>query len=689
MDVRKLTQKPFLLRISAVLVFIVILIFLLPSTGAADLDRIQTLYDRGQFEACDSQLTKTLQRKPDWHEARELHIQVQLAMDKLVPALDNILFFRRSGQESRFEWRVLDRLLSDKESLPGARGLLEESLAQAPDTWARVILARVEIAAARPDLALAQLAELYKLGARNLDLEAQTIRLIAPGQPEVLNQFSGDSALTGWLSEIQLHIAIQSEDFALAREIYVEKRPPAGHIARQFWELALTQGLVPALELALEVDNKDWVSNILDLVETTDVSEEYPKLLELMPDEPRLLVMQAFDMDNRQEALALLLELEGQGFVPKNPGQYGYQKYNLLLRPQGYYDKKYLNHVPINYVFDDALLWRKANPKHALALADWLAANGGSNIQASVTMLKEIINSKANPQLVWSGEGHLLNSLSLSPDGRWLIIGGSGCKFVNLATGKEFELPVNPTNWNWSPNGKQVAALDTFRDQVLIFSPGDAGVPEPKIITLALGPGSNVLGWLDNSTVAVKVPAYTQSWHVLRIDVTGQKNIEIIEDIQGWPLLNHDNAITWIRFIDLINGTRVEIQQGTTTRSAIIDNQALSMPMEWLPGNRTLLLESADGSLIFLDTDADKWTDAGMQAYNYQPGNWLDADTIWRPYYFPGQYAAVVSANLNTGSRQYSGIVRFTEGGQLDYIATRGNLIALAHQRQVVVYRIP
>jgi len=680
-----------------------------PRINATELTAYQDLYARGEYKICIAELKKALRRSPNWHEARELQIQAQLATDLPLPALENLLYLLEEDHTTQFEVAVLNMLLPNDKTLAEALQLLEDKLSLQPDfNKARVFLINLYIGSSRASDALPHLAQLFKRQDRSLNLEKKVARICDLTQGmDILSQMLDDDALTPFAWDMKLRLALEQIEYDLALIIFTELLDmnlslQDRTLSPQFWNLAINQGLVSALRMALELGRQDWVEDVLHRTEWAGDKElaQLPGLLELLPKEPRLLLVKAFNSENPRDGLDILLELENSDYDPVNPGEYGERK-SRLLKFSGTFETRYLAYIPTDIILAMAV----DNPAHSLALAGWLEENIGG-LALEIDMLRQTILYKGvEPKLIWWGfydydfDGHLSTGLVLSPDGKWLTSTSSfETWFVNLKTGEKQLYPIIAGSssgglgeWIWSPDSKQAAAIEISANLnlVYIYNPNakemlqDISLPNNLI-------KPKILGWGLDSTLLLTTTAGDDQ--VIKIVHLDTKTGIVWEDVsrQGWPTLTSSNKLAWVR----LEEGQLFIDDGKCEMAFQTESKSSSMtPLEWIPGDSKLLLQlpMTSTTATILDLDTGKFSPIELPL-SYRPGNWGDGNSAWGIFSISpsSDYKALITVNIETEKYTYAGGKIYSEYRDSEILfCSQGKLLAIATENGVKVYRMP
>lgn len=690
----------------------VLLIIFFPRPGGKSLDSHRSMYARGEYQLCIDEITKLLRSSPEWDEARELLIQVELTAGQPVAALKSLMYWLESGQESLYDRPIMNMLIAaEPDVLDQGRALLEARLAEQPELDAlRKFLIELEIAARRPDKVMPHLIFLAEQGAQNWGLDQRAAQLCAADNASLsmLDQVLEINPGLTWAREMKLMIALELGDYQLSLSLFKELHAlssPAQDLVTKTWFLAIEQDLIHGLDFALFVDDQNLVQEVLKRVEIArpdQLKETLPGLLELLPHDPQLLAAKAFASQDPRKGLDIILDLENSGYQPQSPS-YADKKI-LLLKALDQIKPGYLRHIPPEQLINLALDWREDHPDRGKVIADWLDANT-SGLAAELDMLRQVLAFRGSPpQLIFSGKtsfGTFIPALDFSPDSSWLFSYFSASatqgQLVNLATHEEgvvFLLSVDTpspvavhTGWSWSPGGKLAVVGSRNREYYIFLS--DPNYPYPCTeIPLTLPDADStiaVLGWLDASTLVLES-------RNLRGSRIAEFNITTGEYLwqkprPGQPVFTADGRMAWIGQEE---GTLFLDLEGKVTSYKIgFDAEIL----DWYPDNSKLLLQGPSGACT-LDLESGSLLNTELPPL-YIPGNWTADGIIWGIFPFPKPSqgfnccCALVTLNPETGALQYAGVTIPSRAQSVSYCA-QGNLLALANEfGDILVYQIP
>lgn len=698
----KFQLRPRQMRAGVIIILLAsaFIILLWPRSAESELAKCQALYDRGQYRDCVDGLTKLLKRNPQWPEARELLIRGQLAAEQPVAALETLIFFLEKEEDSTWELVVLNKLkAADSETLAGGRRLLEEKLAAEPDlNRVRLFLVKLEIVVSQPEQALPHLAELAKRGLRFWDLEKQMARSANLAESlSILEQLGRDADYSPFAREMSLRLALEKREYPLALTLFNELTalglpPQDQYLTAHFWNLLRETDLVRALELALELNNQDWVQDVLAQAEQCggELREILPGLQELLPEEPRLWVLKAGFAESRKEGLALLLKAEAAGYVPDNPSLYGTRKYKLIQGSKEIFKTAKLKYIPEHLILNAALEARETNPAGALVLADWLETLLGKSPE--IALLREIIKYRGpTPQARWS-TAIRPDYLSIAPNGKWLCASlyGGEIHIFNLVTGTErASFGTAATPWVWSPDGMVLAAIEPGAplNSLRLYAPGTN-----EETSVSLPDNLEIIGWKNNSSLflTTDVEANPDRHQVVEIEAkTGAVQWES-EARTDWPLLTPSRSLVWVKqegnklYVDLGNGAKsYDLMMGT-------DGLNVS-PLDWFPSGDKLLMQAPFTPVTAFSINLYSGELNNIELpWIYSPGNWVDAKSIWGLATFwdiGSDYKALLRVNLETGKREYAGVTFLAEGNV--FYASGNKDIAISDDNGITVYKMP
>lgn len=664
-------------------------IIFIPWQSGNIVDKYSAMFARGEYEICIDGLSDYLQHNPDSHEARELLIQAAIATEQPLIALENLLCLWEAELASQHEQAVLDKIVNaDHEILDQARSLLEEALTdQSQLDAARVFLVQLEASTDNAANALNHLMELGLKGSSFRDLEIAAAKTCLGAEHlDTIEQFFLETN-NFWLQELKLVIALEQQDYYLVRDLLqllAASGPPPQDLAQQAWFLALRKDLAHALEIAILLDNADWIERVLVMTETSSsfqLEQNLPELRKLLPEEPRLLALEAFNAGEPHNSMDLLLALEASGYIPKDLAYYGKNKLALIqqlddIKPE------HLEHIPEVYLLNQALSWRD-EPERATVLADWLESNA-PDLEWEVTLLRQILASRKQPNLIWSERIDILYTpdLSFSFNGNKLLVSDPQYKtvVVDLKSGEQMEFPTVTSLWHWQSNdlvitlgrGSRypiVGQLDPRQTSSLYFR-----VPDNASIISAIGR-------LDDSTILLE-STWQNNSKIGELDVrTGLCTWK--EPRIGQPMLTSRAKVAWTWHE---NGF-LYIDMGAGERNFAVGS---AVPLEWYDNDRKLLLQS-QGGVFSLDLESGDLSPSYLPPL-YFPGNWASDTQVWgffpfsKPQSDNFSYYALIKTDLITGMQEYAGLTLYASA--ITY-STQGNMVAVTRESDTSVYEIP
>lgn len=654
------------LRLLGVLIVVGIILALLLLPKGEDLGRYEAMLARGEGEVCARQLAKALGRKPQWHEARELLIAAYLASDSPLLALENLLFLGKEGYDSQHT-KAVQKLLVQEDNILQARELIVQVLEEDADfDDARIFLIQLETSpnnpAPNPDLALAQLAILAHKDLASATLERSVLAICTDSQRHLayLDENFDDGEFP-WVLDMKLRIILQWGDHDLLvgylrqlKERGIELGGPSlDRVRRQ------ERSLIHSLELALLVERQQWIDGVLTQAEQAELSPgELTVLLELLPQEPRLLVLQAFNAEDPRQGMETLAELEAAGYVPQDLQTYGESKMELIQRV-GHSEAHWLDFIPDELIITHIM---SSQDQLASSLVDWLEEQR-SDLTWEIDILRQITASSAKvPKLLWQSPDNYWG-VALSPDGKWVLVESkseSGMSFVHVATGESYPIQGSDWgSWHWSPDCKQVCFMPwngmKGTNTLYLYSIDSEAGAKMKELELPINTWMT-LGWLDSTTLLL-ASSEPQSEHyvAIAVDITTGKIKWQTEPRQAMPMLSQNLELTWV----WQDGDELVVELGTKIRRFNLPTAHHYSPRSWSKSDKLLLLDS-NGSACTLDFKS------GQHSYmqlppNFQPGNWRNGYNFWGMVNFyieqrNSYHSALVVVNAETGGLQYAGL---------------------------------
>lgn len=673
------------IRIAVIILLLisVLAFILIPRPGDYDIEKYQELYRRGEYRSCATALGKVLRRTPDWHAARELQIRAYLDAGMPLEAFKSMLSQREMKTSSPLETAVMSSLAK------GSSGDIAKACALLADktgkSYALNYLIQLEIASDKPVDALLHFIELTRQGSYSEDLAKKVAAACTAEHFNIL-----DNVPPGLGQHLKFLIALNSRDYELVLSLVKQdldsgKSDNIETLAPLLFELASRQGLVPALELARDLQREDWIDIIVSRASTADL----PSLLEVIPDEPRLLIPKAINEEDPRDGLAILMDLEESGYIPSDARQYGTQKWKWLIQRGGMYDPQYFKFVPVGLIVDEIFLLAKNNPSLSLTLLEWAEPLITAH---EANMLQNIITYKG-PSLkeVWTGEA--ATDFSISPDGKWLLSSSpEEMLFVDLATGTEYPaLPIGFMAWTWSPDSKKAAALESAAnmDVLYLYNPApQEDILKPQVVSLPAGlANSDILGWTDNSTLILRNYSGQNKTTFKMVEINAETGSKIRESSlrEGhWLTMTSAAKPTWIHLTETSGDITLMVESNGQTD--IFDLSDYYQPLEWIFNDSKLLLHQSDSLILDIKTGQ---TSSILLPWSYRPGNWADSKSVWGFYEywnFDTNWKPIVQLNLETGRLHYMGELVYAE--KLAYSA-QGKYLAISNEFGIKLYEIP
>lgn len=128
------------------IVFLGAVIYFIPKNSTDTLARCQSLFSKGEFEACQQELQRFLTKDPNNHDARVLLIKAQLAQELLEPAIENMVLLPATDTRKQ---QLADSLLT-KVTASNSQGIYKrlEAIETADDhnyQWSREMLVKIAV----------------------------------------------------------------------------------------------------------------------------------------------------------------------------------------------------------------------------------------------------------------------------------------------------------------------------------------------------------------------------------------------------------------------------------------------------------------------------------------------------------------------------------------------------------------
>lgn len=695
------------------IIVVVATVLLIPRKPGETLARCQELYDRGEYSACSRILTKQAAKNPDWHEGRNLLVEAQLADNDPLGALPHYLYLLEAGEAGRVKTKLLKQLAETEEYKQRARELLTEMLDAKPElNKTREFAAEFELHVNNLPGALLHLHLLSAGGKSSRNLEGKAARSCSDYSQweKYLDELLAKDPQLPWSQEMKLTYAWEHDDIELVGKILDEIEDLgllSMDITEKIYDFAFNRSLTVAMDVAINTNHEPWIEQVIATVEQSEpdkIRNQLPGLLNLLPDDSRLQILSAFYLLPAEKGLQFLLTLENQGFTPRDTEKYVHEKVRLLQQAH-IFDFKYLKFLGDTYVqplVELALECRHTNPQGLLDLASYLEASELCAGESDVRMLRSFASfSKPAPKIIWQREGTQPDSLSMSPEGKWLACTyPSETIVVNLGSGKVTSFSLAANQWYWNPDGNLAAATSSKSNTLLLLLDVSEGkIQGPRELTIPKG--AQILGWMDNSQLAL-VSTKTDGEGLTRagkLDISIGKVQWLSEYRKGWATLNNAGELVWIEK----GNDNMIIDTGKSKKSyplrysddgykgtTFLEGTTF---LDWFPDDKKIMFaenEFESYGVSILDLERGKTT-FQYPSWIYSPGSWAGPASIWdvEYLYYPGQFSPLVKFNMETGESEYTGVL-LPFSGDVRYCSA-GNIVAVACEGDhgVQVYQIP
>lgn len=644
------------------------------------LDNYRRLLERGEYALVRTELGRQVARRPDWHEARMMLVELELADAEPLAALEHILYLleHEDGKEEVLalrQWlgdngdtetyRVLIQYLTDfQDSMPRELAL---ELALDSGDYALVLESSQqlhEVAEASPLLSKVWTTWNY----RGHDLAWQLALVLGQEYQDIVLRRVGNVADPGLLVEIVeelLELTPTDNQSSLA---LLKARALGG-----------AEGL--AVLLALEGENfspnraMEYGDVKFGLLAEVNPESLTPELLRFL--EPTTLPTDI----SLDAALRIVLALEATGWHPANAESYTELKTTLFIRELGnspdLVDSARLNWVRPWVLLDLARSW----------LEGW--SNGGDDQLLQVAAAQVLAHLEEDP--LWTRQVNYLRQ-GLSP-------------LASIPPDAVVDLPdiqFDDFSWHISPDSRHILAHDASSWRVL---PGQTIPSEGEIIMVKWSPWGQFavweefphyclltiysrdtlevvaqcegvwgqfLGWQDAENlvfssggagdwVALKYNISHESWE----STPGQKQ----------PHLTPAGTLAWVS----IQGGDIEVELGEKNFSYSLGEGEYTV-YDWLPNDQGVVIERTDLA-------QPEWVVLGdnvsiINVWGFVPfaGGWNDSTTVYGAYP-AGQTKHVLTYDLLEDGLEKTGIKYIR--GQFD----GGSLVAQAGGR-LNIYRI-
>lgn len=281
-------------RILAVAAALVILgLFMLSSRNSDNFERYQAMYQRGNYDACRTALVRELADNPQWHEARALLVEVEIASQRPEVALEHLLLLVKEGQEDGLSALLLRSLpFQGSQAQDRFFTRLQEEFSQ---EWAWPLRFYINTAMAVNRTThlyaaveamglLAQMGELTLNQARSFSDYlrhhegfdwVRAVEILSAPDEDVRDTALGLTMYGAWAGHVQA--------YELAWVRLAEVNPD--HLSLRIWPTPLNDHLDLAWRLAQTIPGKpDWVLERLYTLSWEEMRELIPRFYDLTPE---------------------------------------------------------------------------------------------------------------------------------------------------------------------------------------------------------------------------------------------------------------------------------------------------------------------------------------------------------------------------------------------------------------------
>lgn len=561
------------------IVLVVVALMLWPR--GTDLERLNNMYERGQYEAVYTQLGKALEKKPDWHEARELLVKAAIKGDRPDLALAHMTDLVRAGEGTAHLEVQFDSWLSqfatwEREQL---YPWLEEQIGLLPEEERDLWLEQYNFFLEERYDSLDQEFSLW--------LQEQFITWMKDYQnqevPKALLAAAAEGYALGhweWIREVYLELLSRfgcAEEIPLVVEEIFAVQTNIKNISLA-WSAVEQAGDYQALwELSTFLDNRGQGRNQYRQ-DVLYIHRSKPHVLGQLavkfPGDALLAAAKAQEMEP-EEGLDFLRQWEEKHEVEAAAREYySTAKASLLVDVELPAEKDFHN-ITSSRLIQVAAEWLD-HPKKCNLVLDYLA----QDFPHEVGILRAGLKVPKSCDFL---EGH---SPSLSPDETMLGYYSSGPVLYELATQNKKELDIEaygPVKWMWKPDSSGVAVNSSWHHQVEIFDRSGKRQGEE----LVFDGGLEVLGW-DNGDLLVSGSTHLERPLLLFNPDTGEfKPADPAMPSDPWAILFLGSHGNWAS------------QESGRSITMLLDKEVYrleSMTMgivSWLPDGSGLLLSQA------------------------------------------------------------------------------------------------
>lgn len=551
------------------------------SCGQDPLEKSRAWLQKGELDKARTVLEDSLAKQPDWHEARALLVEVELAAGVSKVALDHMLILFRADYDT---------------------SALEQSLHAALDKSSEQ-----------------QISEcfLYILDTESSELVTAVLPSLVNATPEqqwpleVWNNYLAEDPISAWELSADLPGRLRQQIILYLLNMNPDEQQKIERQLHKVDKTGLASAAASQLEEVLRKEDTDfspsnpstYSQNKLSLLVLANPKAVDSRHLRwLKPDDIANRINELWYYDESGPLfMNLLLGLEEQGFAPANPEEYRKAKYYLAINgcfptPMG---EECFRNLAKEDIWNLGLDW--LNGCEYPHDPDTLEQSLKAIVKALKTRdsalgntLDQILNPPSPPKAKWViphtvysrwDEFPPLSGTEFSPSGADMVYHDAWLNeeneddnlktfWVNLKDQKMVMKLDGVWSRHWTAEGSRLAL--SSKDKVMIYSTEQV----MKLHQAALPKGTKVLGWQDLNTLLLSGPDNA----VIKLDIGSGKQTAAAAASKHEPTLTAAGKIgaAWLEGGKL----RVDIDGEVKEYSTAIEDGSL---LTWLPGDRGLI----------------------------------------------------------------------------------------------------
>ena len=657
-------NKPMALGVLALAALSLYLI--LPSQ--ADAEKLERLFDQGNYQAVRAGAEQVLARDPDAHRSRELLALAELATKRPVEALGHTFILAGAGWDVDLLVQHLDRALlteqADEEECNRALDLIEEKMPGVSDSaWPKQLGLKLLIKGQVPE---------------------RIPGFLASFQAEDFQHFC-------YLLEEVLKSAVASEDWESAwRTAEILDQSPLDF---GVWGLYMTQAEVKwqqywafltvsnnaSNQLMWEVEhfelrNTEFALRMQLLTGVFNGDQQKMAALQAsIPEDALLAVGRGLAM-SPEAGLAWLAGWEKENSIKAEEAHVYSRMKGRLIAQATWVEEQHLSNL-LSLDVLGAALDDTVNQEKLRFILDYLQDRQEYTAQVQTAQVALAVPKPAriivpSSSAIWTLNGNWLRAWSWDEGTGY----GGISLFQNLMTGAEFELPG--VNHSWSPDGSLVA---------YVYEPGGEASQirihnvRGELVGEFVRDGVSSLSWKDRDRlVFLSWEEGENEWFLHELDITGRTR----EKVNSFPGLRNSNSCLLGPGGRLAWAMANSLQVFTGARIISVDHQADSARvLSWTPDGSGLLLV-LDNQLYFYEISGNLRSLDPFGPFYWAVVSWRGN----REFYFQTPiilgHTMLAKYNLNTGRTTLMGIV--------DPVSVAGKrVLTYGISGEVYIYDIP